>query len=178
MNTNRASILDSSFFVFYRSMWLVMCIICLSWGAFVGFSLPTTGIGSTIVTGTILVVGLILTLFVAGRNSTKATIKPRQERTIRNKNHGGWQGPATWVIPSSEDTAPLTLDDSFDPNILTDGELLLAFTLNMFSGDVVAKIPEDRRKAVSKLKLNYADMGGLSEKLEDYYLKQRKTTEN
>lgn len=57
--------------IFYRSMWLVMAILGLGWGFTLGLTVAgAAGLGlSTAVVGTIVIVGLMATLYVAGRQS-------------------------------------------------------------------------------------------------------------
>lgn len=59
----------TGFSSFYRSMWVLIALLSLTWGVALGFSVAGEGLWgpSTYVTGSVLVVGLIATLFIAGR---------------------------------------------------------------------------------------------------------------
>ncbi|WP_130455502.1 hypothetical protein [Leucobacter luti] len=61
----------SGFSVFYRSLWLLLGVVGLAWGVVVGMTLAGAGIvgPATLAAGTVIVVGLMVTLVVAGRRT-------------------------------------------------------------------------------------------------------------
>lgn len=59
----------TGFSIFYRIMWMVLSFLSLGWGVIIGLSLAGRQIMSDdmVLTGTVIIVGLVLTLAIAGR---------------------------------------------------------------------------------------------------------------
>ena len=90
------------------------------------------------------------------------------ERVRRSRRlAGSWQGPAVWMMPGG---LPAPSDDQgiIDVSRLSPDELKIALRLNMLSRDLL--LPEDQQRlSEAREGIDYAQMGGLMEKLSEDY---------